>query len=81
MQQANKGYKNTLYNARRARKITRERDDKRMKRVYMKDRNFKFGDVQDFKSNERQKFTTKRFAKFCHETKCQKNSPIIRADN
>ena len=43
-----------------------------MKRVYMKGRNFKFGDVQDFKSNERQKSATKRFAKFCHETKCQK---------
>jgi hypothetical protein len=42
-----------------------------MKRVYMKGRIFKFGDVQDFKSNERQKSATKRFAKFCHETKCQ----------
>jgi len=40
-----------------------------MKRVYMKDRNFKFGDAQDFKSNERSIFATKRFAKFCHETK------------
>ena len=46
-----------------------------MKRVYMKDRNFESGDVQDFKSNERQKFTTKRFANFCHETKCQKKFP------
>jgi len=42
-----------------------------MKRVYMKGRNFKPEDVQDFKSNERQKSATKRFANFCHETKCQ----------
>lgn len=42
-----------------------------MKRVYMKGRNFKFGNAQDFKSNERQKSATKRFANFCHETKCQ----------
>jgi hypothetical protein len=40
-----------------------------MKRAYMKDRNFKSGDAQDFKSNERSIFATKRFAKFCHETK------------
>jgi hypothetical protein len=52
-----------------------------MKRVYMKAQDFKFGDAQDFKSNERSIFATKRFANFCHETKCQKNSPIIRADN
>jgi hypothetical protein len=42
-----------------------------MKRVYMKDRNFESGDVEDFKSNERSIFATKRFANFCHETKCQ----------
>jgi len=34
-----------------------------MKRVYMK--------AQDFKSNERPKVATKRFGKFCHETKWQ----------
>jgi hypothetical protein len=42
-----------------------------MKRVYMKDRNFKSGDVQNFKSNERSIFATKRFANFRHETKWQ----------
>ena len=67
----------TLFNSRRGRKITRKRNDKR---VYSKAQDFNSGKAQDFKSNERSNFATKRFAKFCHETDWQKNSPIIRAD-
>lgn len=77
LQQADKGYSIPLFNSKRGRKITRKCNDKR---VYNKAQNFNFGNAQDFKSNERSNFATKRFAKFCHETDWQKNSPIIRAD-